>query len=342
MRFQARLLARRRPGRSSPTTRSAPSCTGTTRPSRPSAGPRRGGDRRATSPCSSPAGPGGRRGAWTSCRRCVTRRAVVGRVPRAPQGRVQVPVHVTDTPLFDDHGEHVATIGVDSDITDQLAERGHGGRGCPRSSNPPTTRSSRTTLDGSITHLEPLRRRAVRPSGRRDHRRAPAGAGSAGTVRRRWTSCSNVSASARASRGSRPCARRADGTDFHVSMSMSPLRDASGAVIGASTIARDISERVELTRQVEEDRRRLADAQASAMLGSFEIDLATGEVARSDELNRILGCEPGSAARGRLRPTSIPRTSTACARRSTAPSRARSGWSAPTGSSDPAARCGGS
>jgi diguanylate cyclase (GGDEF)-like protein/PAS domain S-box-containing protein len=66
-----------------------------------------------------------------------------------------------------------------------------------------------------------------------------------------------------------------------------------GSVIGN---LRDITERVELLERVELDHRRLADAQAAACLGSFEIDLDTGEISRSDELCRILGVPVGSGA----------------------------------------------
>ncbi len=87
--------------------------------------------------------------------------------------------------------------------------------------------------------------------------------------------------------------QRSDGTDVHVALSVSPIRSRSGEIIGTSAIARDVTERVEFLEQIEAERRHLAVAQASARLGSFEIDLATGKVVRSDELCRILGIEPG-------------------------------------------------
>ena len=37
--------------------------------------------------------------------------------------------------------------------------------------------------------------------------------------------------------------RRKDGTDVEISLTISPVRDASGAIIGASKTARDITER---------------------------------------------------------------------------------------------------
>ena len=60
---------------------------------------------------------------------------------------------------------------------------------------------------------------------------------------------------------------------------------------------RDVTERVELLERIEADRQRLADAQASAKLGSFELDTVTGITRRSDELWRMLGLEPGSPER---------------------------------------------
>ena len=61
---------------------------------------------------------------------------------------------------------------------------------------------------------------------------------------------------------------------------------AVGSVVGN---LRDITERVNLLERIELDRRRLADAQAAARLGSFELDLRTGDITRSDEMCRILG-----------------------------------------------------
>ncbi|MFN2587301.1 MAG: PAS domain-containing protein [Actinomycetota bacterium] len=58
--------------------------------------------------------------------------------------------------------------------------------------------------------------------------------------------------------------RRKDGKALNVSVTISPLRDATGAVAGASTIARDITDRKEAeaalalyTRQVEQSNRDL-------------------------------------------------------------------------------------
>src|SRR5439155_6081528 len=47
--------------------------------------------------------------------------------------------------------------------------------------------------------------------------------------------------------------QRKDGTQIDVSLTISPLRDATGTVVGASTIARDISDR----KRAEEEIRQL-------------------------------------------------------------------------------------
>ena len=87
-----------------------------------------------------------------------------------------------------------------------------------------------------------------------------------------------------------------DGVALPVMLSDTPVYDDDGVRIATVGVSSDISEQVELHEQMEVDRRRLADAQASARLGSFELDFTTGEMTRSDELWRILGRQPGSKA----------------------------------------------
>ena len=54
--------------------------------------------------------------------------------------------------------------------------------------------------------------------------------------------------------------RRKDGTDFHVSLTISPLFDGLGKVVGASKIARDISDRVQQEQLLARQRERLRQA----------------------------------------------------------------------------------
>jgi PAS domain S-box-containing protein len=50
--------------------------------------------------------------------------------------------------------------------------------------------------------------------------------------------------------------RRKDGTDVHISLTVSPIRDENGVIIGASKIARDISERKRAEEEREREHRR--------------------------------------------------------------------------------------
>ena len=88
--------------------------------------------------------------------------------------------------------------------------------------------------------------------------------------------------------------RRSDGGTLDIEISLSPIRDSIGGVVGSTAIARDVTDRVQLRSQLEMEHRRLAEAQTVAGVGSWEIDLDTMQVARSDQLCRILGVEPGS------------------------------------------------
>ncbi|MHB1138124.1 MAG: sensor domain-containing protein, partial [Microthrixaceae bacterium] len=83
--------------------------------------------------------------------------------------------------------------------------------------------------------------------------------------------------------------RTSEGRWLQAELSIAPLHDAAGDYTGTSSIARDMTERIELQQRIEDDRRRLAEAQATAGLGSFEFDLDTGRGYRSEELCRILG-----------------------------------------------------
>ncbi|MEP6699468.1 MAG: PAS domain S-box protein [Verrucomicrobiota bacterium] len=60
--------------------------------------------------------------------------------------------------------------------------------------------------------------------------------------------------------------RRKDGTTFDISVTVSPIKDANGQVIGASKIARDISERIRTER-----RRTAQYAIASLLAGSWSL-----------------------------------------------------------------------
>jgi PAS domain S-box-containing protein len=97
--------------------------------------------------------------------------------------------------------------------------------------------------------------------------------------------------------------RRKDGSQVEISLTISPITDPNGIIIGASKIARDITERkranealaeahAQLERRVAELRgsqAQLIDSQRLANVGSWERDVATGRVRWSDQMHRIYG-----------------------------------------------------
>lgn len=92
--------------------------------------------------------------------------------------------------------------------------------------------------------------------------------------------------------------RRKDGSEFYGHVTNTPMLDADGRCLGLIGVTTDLTERMALARRAEDDRDRLAAAQRSAHLGSFDVDLATGTITFSDELYRILGLPVGSPVDG--------------------------------------------
>ena len=86
--------------------------------------------------------------------------------------------------------------------------------------------------------------------------------------------------------------RRKDGSLVEVLITASPSTDNNGAVVGVSLIVQDITERLAIQRDLQASQRRLAEAQRIAEIGSFELDLLTGELTWSAEQYRILGLDP--------------------------------------------------
>ena len=85
---------------------------------------------------------------------------------------------------------------------------------------------------------------------------------------------------------------RKDGTLIDVVITASTTTDEAGNVVGLSVIAKDITERLIAQRLLESSQRRLADAQRTARMGSFEFDVATSAMNWSDEYSRIFGLDP--------------------------------------------------
>ena len=87
---------------------------------------------------------------------------------------------------------------------------------------------------------------------------------------------------------------RKDGTRIDVSVTVSPIRDSKGVVVGAAKIARDITDRKRAQDGLREKERRLAESQRIARIGSWTYDLkGSGErFVWSEELYRLFGVSP--------------------------------------------------
>ena len=85
---------------------------------------------------------------------------------------------------------------------------------------------------------------------------------------------------------------RKDGSVVQVSLTVSPIQNATGALTGMSVVARDITERKLHERVLADERRRLHAAEVMGHVGSWEIDLGTHLVTWSDTLFRLYGLDP--------------------------------------------------
>ena len=104
---------------------------------------------------------------------------------------------------------------------------------------------------------------------------------------------------ARLSRGERidhfdTVRRRKDGSTFDVSLSISPIRDSTGKIIGASKIARDITGRKRVERELHDSERRfreLADAlDTQVQIRTQELQRRNAEILQqSDHLRDLSG-----------------------------------------------------
>ena len=102
------------------------------------------------------------------------------------------------------------------------------------------------------------------------------------------------------------------GRRIHLSLTISPIRDAEGRILGASKIARDITRRIHMERALHTSDNRLRLAQAAAHIGSWEWDPDTGAYALSPELHEMFGTDPAQPDhqglwRSRVHPEDLPR-----------------------------------
>ena len=87
---------------------------------------------------------------------------------------------------------------------------------------------------------------------------------------------------------------------IHVSLAISPMRDAQGEIIGASAVARDIASRKRAEVLLRESESRLQLACEVAAVGAWETDLTSGTSIWTPKLFDILGVDHGCAASAKL------------------------------------------
>ncbi len=84
---------------------------------------------------------------------------------------------------------------------------------------------------------------------------------------------------------------RKDGGTIDVSLTISPIRDKNGTIIGASKIARDITKQKAVTQALQESEERLRLAVETANLGTWALDTGTRTVICSTRCRAALGID---------------------------------------------------
>jgi PAS domain S-box-containing protein len=85
---------------------------------------------------------------------------------------------------------------------------------------------------------------------------------------------------------------RKDGRRVWISLSVSPVRDAEGRLIGAASIKRDITERRRAEAELRRHQDQLRLAHRAAGIGAWHWDVASGQLTWDDGLRQLYGLEP--------------------------------------------------
>jgi PAS domain S-box-containing protein len=72
-----------------------------------------------------------------------------------------------------------------------------------------------------------------------------------------------------------------------------PVPGADGAITTVAAVIQDATEHLEMTAELERSEGRLREAECMVGVGSWELDVATGEITYSAGLSRLLELEPG-------------------------------------------------
>jgi PAS domain S-box-containing protein len=84
------------------------------------------------------------------------------------------------------------------------------------------------------------------------------------------------------------------GMQVLVSLTISPVRDSSGRIVGASKIARDITRIKQVEQELRESEQRMRFCLEAANIGTWDWDLKTGNIRWSENMEQIRGQRPGS------------------------------------------------
>src|ERR1043165_9351806 len=84
-----------------------------------------------------------------------------------------------------------------------------------------------------------------------------------------------------------------DGRLLDISLTVSPIKGPDGKIVGASKIARDITEQRQARRALDEATERLKLALDAARLGDWSYDIKTDVVSMSETAADIFGIPPG-------------------------------------------------
>jgi two-component system cell cycle sensor histidine kinase/response regulator CckA len=86
---------------------------------------------------------------------------------------------------------------------------------------------------------------------------------------------------------------RKDGERIYISLSVSPIHDAQGRVIGASSIKRDVTERKRAADALAQSQERLSLALKAARMGTWQWDLRANTLTWDEGMNQLYGLRPG-------------------------------------------------
>jgi two-component system cell cycle sensor histidine kinase/response regulator CckA len=88
---------------------------------------------------------------------------------------------------------------------------------------------------------------------------------------------------------------RKDGRRIYISLSVSPIHDAQGRVVGASSIKRDVTEHRLAEHALAQSQERLQLALRAARMGTWHWDLTTGVLDWDEGLNQLYGLLPSQS-----------------------------------------------